>query len=169
MELAKNLFHWCRIFPILVSGGGEGKFSPVGWGETDIFTGGGNFFTGWRNPEDKSFWRFEPFSKLEIAFCEYWMSIKIKINMTCVSEEYEIEQVQWSRSNTYSYKCCFYWVITWKLLFSGGLGGVGGGDTNLVGVIFLGWWEWANFGLVGGTPSYGKPCDVLFLGLHDPL
>ena len=152
MELAKNLFHWCRIFPIVVSGGGEGKFSPVGWGETDIFTGGGNFFTAWRNPEDKSFWRFEPFSKLEIAFCEYWMSIKIKINMTCVSEEYEIEQVQWSRSNTYSYKCCFYWVITWKLLFSGGLGGVGGGDTNLVGVIFLGWWEWANFGLVGRTP-----------------
>ena len=33
------------------------------------------------------------------AFCEYWTSIKIKINMTCVSEVYEIktkmEQEQW--------------------------------------------------------------------------
>ena len=43
--------------------------------------------------------QFEPFSKLKTAFCEYWTSIKIKINMTLVSKEYEIktkiEQEQW--------------------------------------------------------------------------
>ena len=36
---------------------------------------------------------------LKTAFCEYWTSIKMKINMTCVSKEYEIktkmEQEQW--------------------------------------------------------------------------
>ena len=25
---------------------------------------------------------------------------------------------KWNRNNDYSEKCCFYWVITWKLLFS---------------------------------------------------
>ena len=36
---------------------------------------------------------------LRTAFYEYWTSIKIKINITCVSKEYEIktkmEQEQW--------------------------------------------------------------------------
>ena len=44
-------------------------------------------------------WLFEPFSKLKTAFCEYWTSIEMKINMTCVSKEYKIqtkmEQEQW--------------------------------------------------------------------------
>ena len=43
-----------------------------------------------------------------------------------------------------------------------------GGDKILVGLIFLGGEEQANFRLVGGNPQYGKPCDVLFWGLHDP-
>ena len=68
------------------------------WGELEILLGG-IFFTGWKEPEDEWFWQFEPFSKLKTAFCEYWTSIKIKINMTCVSKEYEIktkmEQEQW--------------------------------------------------------------------------
>ena len=59
----------------------------------------GIFFTRWREPEEEWFWRFEPFSKLKTAFCEYWTSIKMKVNMTCVSKEYEIktkqEQGQW--------------------------------------------------------------------------
>ena len=33
----------------------------------------------------------EPFSKLKTAFCEYWTSIKTKISMTCVYNEYEIK------------------------------------------------------------------------------
>ena len=41
---------------------------------------GGNFFSEWREPEDEWFWWFETFSKLKTAFCEYWTSIKIKIN-----------------------------------------------------------------------------------------
>ena len=50
-------------------------------------------------PEEEWFWQFKPFSKLKTAFREYWTSIKIKINMICVSKEYEIktkmEREQW--------------------------------------------------------------------------
>ena len=37
----------------------------------------GDFFTGWREPEEYWLWWFEPFSKLKTAFCECWISIKI--------------------------------------------------------------------------------------------
>ena len=71
--------------------------SPSGGLESEI--GGGDFFTGWRKPEEERFWWFEPFSKLKTALCEYWTSIKITVNMTCVSKEYEVktkmEQEQW--------------------------------------------------------------------------
>ena len=40
-------------------------------------------------------------SKLKAAFCEYWVSLKIKISMTCGSKEHEIKQ-KWYRSNGYS-------------------------------------------------------------------
>ena len=74
-------------------GWGGGKFSPVGWEESEIFLrgGGGDCFTGWREPEDEWFWQFKPFSNLETAFCEYWISIKFKIKRTRVSKEYEIK------------------------------------------------------------------------------
>ena len=79
--------------------------SSKGLGDWKFYWGGGIFFTGWREPEEEWFWEFKPFSKLKTAFCEYWTSIKIEINMTCVSksmklkQEYEIktkmEQEQW--------------------------------------------------------------------------
>ena len=53
--------------------------------------GGGGFSTGQWEPEEEWFWSMEPFSKVKIAFCEYWILIKIKISMTCVSKEYEIK------------------------------------------------------------------------------
>ena len=60
---------------------------------------------------------------------------------------------KWSKSNDYSSKCCFYWVITWKLLLSGrdDKNLVGGG--SLLGGIFSRWdgGERAKFWLVGGT------------------
>ena len=60
---------------------------------------GGIFFTRWWESEAEWIWQFEPFPKLKTAFCEYWTSIKIKISMTCVSQEYEIKtkiiQEQW--------------------------------------------------------------------------
>ena len=47
------------------------------------------------------------FSKLETAFCEYWISIKIKISMTCLYKEYEIKtkmaQEQWLQLNMISF------------------------------------------------------------------
>ena len=74
----------------MVSGGGGG-----GGGHLN----GGNFFTVWMESEEEWFWQFEPFLKLKPVFCEYWTSIKNKINMTCVSKEYEIKtkigQEQW--------------------------------------------------------------------------
>ena len=36
------------------------------------------------------------------------------------------------------------------------------------GVIFLGGGDEQIFGWWGRLPQYGKPCDVLFMGLHDP-
>ena len=35
--------------------------------------------------------RFRSFRTLVSTFCEYWTSIKIKINMTCVSKEQKIK------------------------------------------------------------------------------
>ena len=60
------------------------------WGKLEMLLGG-IFLIGWRKPEEEWFWRLEPLSKLKIAFCEYWASIEMKINMTCVSKEYEIK------------------------------------------------------------------------------
>ena len=56
----------------------------------------------------------------------------------------------------------FYWVK-----------GIGGGVILMIwwgreGVIFLGGGDEQIFGWWGRLPQYGKPCDVLFLGLHDP-
>ena len=107
----------------------------------------GDFFTRWREPEEEWFWRFEKFSKLKTAFCEYWTSIKIKISMICVSKEYEIKtkmvQEQWLQLKmTFLF---FYWV---ELAFDG------------EGIKI--WWGgrgWENFYLVGGTspiPPVGK-------------
>ena len=55
--------------------GGSRKFY---WGKI--------FFTKWRELQEEWFWWFEPFSKLKTTFCEYWISIKMKINMTSVSK-----------------------------------------------------------------------------------
>ena len=121
-----------------------------GWRESKILLVG-DFFTGWREPEEEWFWQFEPFSKLKTAFCEYWTSIKMKINMTCVSKIMKLKQ-KWSKSNDYSKKCCFCWVITWKLLLSGG------GKVFFYGEFFSRWSDWgwrANFWLVGrGTLTH---------------
>ena len=80
-------------FPNSGKGRGGEVNSPQWGGENQQFYWGG-FFTRWKEPEDKWFWRFEPFSKLETAFCECWISIKIKINMTCVSKEYKIKTLE---------------------------------------------------------------------------
>ena len=78
-----------RVFQMAVKGRGEGN-QNFHWGD---------FFTGWREPEEEWFWRFEPLTKLKTSIFEYWTSVKIKINMTDVSKEYEIktkmEQEQW--------------------------------------------------------------------------
>ena len=63
---------------------------PPGGGESEIWLGG-IVFTGWGEPDEKWFWQFKPSSKLKTASCEYWTSIKIKINMTCVSEECKVK------------------------------------------------------------------------------
>ena len=82
-----------RVFQIAVRGGGWGVIPRIG-----NFTGG-DFLLGQRNPRRSVFWWYKPFSKLKTPFCEYWTSIEIKINLTCVCKKYEIktkmEQEQW--------------------------------------------------------------------------
>ena len=90
--------HYADVQNFPKSGKGwVGKSSPVGGWNRKFYWG--DFFTGWREPEEAWFWRFEPFSKLKTAFCESCTSIKIKIGMACVSKEYELkrkmEQEQW--------------------------------------------------------------------------
>ena len=87
-----------RSFPDFVS-----KSSEHCWGD---------FFTRWWESEEEWFWRFENFSKLKTAFCEYWTLIKIKISMICVSKEHEVKakmvQEQWlQQKRTFLF---FYWV-----------------------------------------------------------
>ena len=48
-------------------------------------------FAGGTEPEEEWFWQFKLFSKLKSAFCEYWKSNKIKINLTFVSKECEVK------------------------------------------------------------------------------
>ena len=109
----------------------------------------GDFFTRWWEPEEEWFLRFENFWKLKTTFCEYWTSIKIKIIMICVSEEYEIKtkmvQEQWLQLKmTFLF---FFIGLNWLLV---------GGNKNLVGR------GWMRKFLVGGEtppfPQYGKPC-----------
>ena len=45
---------------------------------------------------------------------------------------------KWYRSNDYSQKWRFYWVITWKFLFSGGIDFWWEGTKNLVGEVYWG-------------------------------
>ena len=104
------------------------------------------------------------------------LNIKIKINMTWVSKEYEtktkMEQGQWLQL-----KSCFYWVITWKLLLSGG---GGRGNKNLVrggvfyGKTFLGGqgggeqiFDWWRGGLSPIPPSRKSPvCMYTYIYIH---
>ena len=90
------LFFTCiTVFFLVVRGIGEGG--------SEILLGGYwvkvTWVTGWRWAEKEWFWQFEPFSKLKTTFCDYWTLIKIKINMTYVSNEYEnktkMQQEQW--------------------------------------------------------------------------
>ena len=81
------------------------------WGVGIRYFTGGDFFTEWREPEQEWLWRFEPFSKLARAFCEYWTSIKIKINMTCVFKEYEIKtKINRAGSMTTAKNVVFIWL-----------------------------------------------------------
>ena len=74
-----------------------------GWGESEILLEGGIFY--WvKRTQGEVILTIRTFFKLKTAFCEYWASIKIKINMTCLYKEYEIktkmEQEQWIQLKT---------------------------------------------------------------------
>ena len=114
------------------------------------------FLPGGGNPRRSNSDHLNLFLSKKMAFCEYWTSIKIKISMTCVSKEYKIKtkmvHEQWLQL-----KWSLYWVITWKLLFSGGRGRINlwwKEKKNLVGRNFSRWVEWANFRLVMGDFPY---------------
>ena len=62
-----------------------------------------------------------------------------------MSKEYEIK-TRWSKSNNYSWEGCFYWVRTWKLMFSGSKLTLGGGSL-LGGFFFIGGEGGLHYGL----------------------
>ena len=45
----------------------------------------------WEVSGKEWFWPFEPFSKAKATFCKCWISIKIKISMTCLYKEYSVK------------------------------------------------------------------------------
>ena len=53
-------------------------------------------------------------------FCLYWALIKIKNSMIFVDKEYKVKIKKWYTGNYQSQRRSFYWIITWKLLFSAG-------------------------------------------------
>ena len=151
-----------RVFQIAVR---------VGWGMGEIrnFTERGEFLTGWNEPGEKWFWQFEPFSKLKVAFRECWTSIKIKINITCVSKGYKIktkmEQKQWLQLKMlfllgYDLKNVVYGEGGRTLLLLGdGIEIWWRGD--LLGGIFLGGEGRSKFSAgVGGTPHSHPPSPL---------
>ena len=65
---------------------GGGKSPPVRWGESEILVGGGDFFTGWWEPKEEWFWRFELFSRRKKHSVSTEHQLKSKLcRMTCVS------------------------------------------------------------------------------------
>ena len=115
-----------------------------GGGESEILLGE-FFFTGWWEPEEVWFfliiWLF--FKANSILWI---LIISITISMASVSKECEIKtmvQEQWLQLKM---KWCFYWVITWKFLFSGG------------GIDF--WWEGNKNVGGGGTPRVLSGCKM---------
>ena len=77
------LFIKTRVFQIVARGGED---SLSGWESETLL--GRIFLPGEGNLRRSDFGDSNLFS---IAFCEYWTSIKIKINMTCASKEYDIK------------------------------------------------------------------------------
>ena len=154
-------------------GGGESPPPPsFGGGESEILLGE-FFFTGWWEPEEVWFfliiWLF--FKANSILWI---LIISITISMASVSKECEIKtmvQEQWLQLKM---KWCFYWVITWKFLFSGGgidfwwegnKNVVAGESTGVVGGgrgFFQVEGGWSNFLLVGGggTPRVLSGCKM---------
>ena len=112
---------------------------------------GRNFFVSWWEFDQEWFRPSQPSLKLKTTLCKYWAPTKIKISITCVS-------------NGYSEKWNFYWVITWKLLFSGENKNLVG-KSLLEGVFFMVGGR-VNFQLVRGISlipphQLGKPLHVL--------
>ena len=87
-----------------------------GWGveESEILRRGDSF-TGWRDLRRSGFDQL----KSKLTWPKFPTSMRLK--------------QKWNRNNDYWQKCCFYWVITWELLFRRGLtfGGGGGGAERI--------------------------------------
>ena len=77
--------------------------------------------------------------------------MKIKISMTCVLKEYEVEikmEKQWLQL-----KVKFYWGITWDLLFRERMNFKVGREIKVWQGDFSWWVGWANFSQWGTPPS----------------
>ena len=107
-ETTKKSEKWKKYFPIIVC-------TP----KSEILLGGRIFFAGWRELEEW-FWGFEPFSKLfQQLSVNTEHQLKSKLTWSVWPKSMKLKQ-KWRRKNDYNQKCCFYWVLTWKLFLVGG-------------------------------------------------
>ena len=139
----------------------------LGGGGSVILLGERIFFTGWREPEEW-FWWFEHFSKLKTAFCEYWTSLKIKINMACMCKESEIktkivEEPMFAAKNDISIGFLILRVGDWFLEGGGIIIWYRGGGAGVYWGYFSRWGEMSKF-LTGGEglPPVGKTLYTAF-------
>ena len=101
------------------------------WRGDGEFWWGRDFFIRWRKSGEEWFWLFKPFSRLKTTLCKCWTSTKPKLEWPVSTNTMKLKW-KWYRRNDYWQKWSFYWVITWKLLFSWR-------DKNLVGGSFVRW------------------------------
>ena len=94
-------------------------FSSRGEGGTEILLG--EFFNGWREPKEEWSWQFKPlFQNWKQLSVHTEHQLKSKLRWPKCPKSTKLK-LKWNRSNDCSWKWCFYWVITWKLLFRGGI------------------------------------------------
>ena len=147
--------YWCVDYSPHPSFKRQGSPDRVsGWGESEIFFGK-IFLLGGKNLRWSDFDHLNLFQsyKQHSLNIEYWLKSKLAWP---VCKQYK-RKIKWYRSNDYSSKWSFHWVITWKLLVSGRI--KNWGDKNLVvmGRGERGGSRWGNeqiFGYWGNSSSY---------------
>ena len=119
---------------------------------------GRDFLIGRWKSVGEWFWPFKPIARLKTT-SKYWTLIKPKLAWPVCTNSIKLKW-RWYKSNNYSEKWSFSLVITWKLLFSGGIKiwweaffQLGENQQTFV------WWAYEGLLIVS---QKGKPCMFQF-------